>query len=132
MRTTWTFNSAGQLVFGSGAAAQLGQLVRDLGARRVLIVTDRNLLAAGQPVRAVVRDFAKGEAWAKRGCDLAGADIHDAAALTAAFQGSEGVFVLVPPIFDPSSDFREARTTAGILNSALEAARPARVVYLLC
>lgn len=52
MRTTWTFHSAGQLVFGSGASAQLGQLVRELGARRVLIVTDRNLLAAG-PYEAV-------------------------------------------------------------------------------
>ena len=30
----------------------------------------RNLLAAGQPVRGVVRDISKGETWAKRGCDL--------------------------------------------------------------
>jgi uncharacterized protein YbjT (DUF2867 family) len=90
----------------------------------------RNLLAAGRPVRAVVRDLPKGEAWAKRGCDLARADINDIAALTAAFKGSEGVFVLVPPNFDPSPDFREARTTAATLSSALEAARPRRVVYL--
>jgi uncharacterized protein YbjT (DUF2867 family) len=34
----------------------------------------RNLLAAGRPVRAVVRDLRKGEAWAKLGCDLMGAD----------------------------------------------------------
>ena len=61
----------------------------------------RNLLAGGQPVRAVVRDLLKGEAWAKRGCDLVCAEINDAAALTAAFKGSEGVFVLVPPNFDP-------------------------------
>jgi uncharacterized protein YbjT (DUF2867 family) len=90
----------------------------------------RNLLAAGQPVRAVVRDLSKGEAWAKRGCDLACADIHDAAALTAAFKGAEGVFVLVPPTFDPSPDFREARSTAATLRSALDAARPRKVVYL--
>jgi len=90
----------------------------------------RNLLAAGRPVRAVVRDVRKGEAWAKRGCDLVGADINEAAALTAAFKGSEGVFVLVPPNFDPSPDFREARTTAATLSSALDAARPGKVVYL--
>ena len=90
----------------------------------------RNLLAAGQPVRAVVRDVRKGEAWAKRGCDLVGADINEAVALTAAFKGSEGVFVLVPPNFDPSPDFREARTTAATLSSALDAARPRKVVYL--
>jgi uncharacterized protein YbjT (DUF2867 family) len=90
----------------------------------------RNLLAAGRPVRAVMRDLRKGEAWAKRGCDLVGADINEVAALTAAFEGSEGVFVMVPPNFDPSPDFREARTTAVALSSALDAARPNKVVYL--
>ena len=30
----------------------------------------RNLLAGNQPVRAVVRDVRKGEAWAQLGCDL--------------------------------------------------------------
>src|SRR5271154_2692145 len=82
----------------------------------------RNLLAAGQPVRGVVRETRKGETWATRGCDLVEADINDAAALTAAFRGTAGVFVLVPPNFDPSPDFREARAVA--------AARPGRVVYL--
>jgi len=90
----------------------------------------RNLLAAGRPVRAVMRDLRKGEAWAKRGCDLAGADINEVAALTAAFEGSEGVFVMVPPNFDPSPDFCEARTMAVTLSSALDATRPGKVVYL--
>jgi uncharacterized protein YbjT (DUF2867 family) len=90
----------------------------------------RNLLAAGQPVRGVVRDLSKGEIWAQRGCELAGADINDVAALTAAFTGAEGVFVLVPPNFDPSPDFPEARAIAGTLRAALEAARPGRIVYL--
>jgi uncharacterized protein YbjT (DUF2867 family) len=90
----------------------------------------RNLLAAARPVRGVVRDRGKGQAWAKRGCDLAGADINDAAALTAAFKGSEGVFVMVPPNFDPSPDFREAQTIAATLSAALAAARPGKVVYL--
>jgi NAD(P)H dehydrogenase (quinone) len=90
----------------------------------------RNLLAAKQSVRGVVRDLRKGEVWAQRGCDLADADINDAARLAAAFKGAEGVFVLVPPNFDPSPDFREARATAEKLRSALTAARPNRVVYL--
>jgi uncharacterized protein YbjT (DUF2867 family) len=90
----------------------------------------RDLLAAGRPVRGVVRDVPKAEGWAKRCCDLAGADINDPAALSAAFKGSEGVFVLVPPNFDPRSDFREARTTAATLTAAIEAARPGKVVYL--
>ncbi len=90
----------------------------------------RNLLAGNQPVRAVVRDVRKGEPWAQLGCDLVCADINDAGALTSAFKGAESVFVLVPPNFDPSPDFREARATAATLKSAIEAARPGKVVYL--
>jgi uncharacterized protein YbjT (DUF2867 family) len=89
-----------------------------------------NLLAAGQSVRGVVRETRKGETWAKRGCDLVEADINDTGALTAAFKGASGVFVLVPPNFDPSPDFREARAIAAALRSALDAARPGKVVYL--
>ncbi len=89
-----------------------------------------NLLATGQRVRGVVRETRKGETWAKRGCDVVEADINDAAALTAAFKGAAGVFVLVPPNFDPSPDFREARAIATALRSALDASRPDRVVYL--
>jgi uncharacterized protein YbjT (DUF2867 family) len=90
----------------------------------------QNLLAAGQPVRAVVREVTKGNAWAKRGCEVVKADIHDAASLAAAFEGSEGVFVLVPPNFDPAPGFPEAQAIAASLKSALERARPGRVLYL--
>jgi NAD(P)H dehydrogenase (quinone) len=90
----------------------------------------RNLLAAGRPVRAVMRDVRKGEVWEKRGCDLVGADINEVAGLTTAFKESEGVFLMVPPNFDPSPDFREARSIAATLSSALDAARPDKVVYL--
>jgi uncharacterized protein YbjT (DUF2867 family) len=92
--------------------------------------TARALLADRQPVRAVVRDVRKAQIWADRGCEIAQADIEDAAALTAAFEGAEGVFVLMPPSFDPSEDFGEARARGAILASALKAARPAKVVYL--
>ena len=90
----------------------------------------RNLLAAKQPVRGLARDVAKCGAWAQRGCEVVAADMNDAAALTAAFRGAEGVFVLVPPNFDPSPDFREARVIAETLRRALDAARPSRIVYL--
>ena len=61
----------------------------------------RTLLGANQPVRAVVRDANKGAAWAERGCEVALAEINDAATLTNAFKGAEGVFVLLPSNFDP-------------------------------
>jgi uncharacterized protein YbjT (DUF2867 family) len=90
----------------------------------------RRLLAAHLPVRALVRDARKAENWAACGCELRVADINDAASLTDAFKGADGVFILVPPSFDPSPDFREARATAAALSSSLEATRPKRVVYL--
>ncbi len=47
MRTTWSFHSAGQLLFGRDAARQLGEIAGRLGARRVQLVTDRVLVKAG-------------------------------------------------------------------------------------
>jgi len=90
----------------------------------------RRLLAAHLPLRGIVRDVRKGAAWAARGCEICAADLNDAAALSTAFKGEDGVFILVPPIFDPSPDFREAIATAAALSSALEVARPKKVVYL--
>ncbi len=48
-------------------------------------VAGHTLLNAGLSVRAVVRDAAKGDGWKKRGCEVALANMNDAAALTAAF-----------------------------------------------
>jgi uncharacterized protein YbjT (DUF2867 family) len=90
----------------------------------------RALLAAGCPVRAVVRDTGKGAAWQERKCEVALAGMNDASALAAAFMGTEGVFVLIPPLFDPTSGFPEVRGIVAALRSALEAARSARVVCL--
>ena len=90
----------------------------------------RNLLAAGQPVRAVVRDAAKGRVWADQGCEVAIAEMEDAQALTHAFTGATGVFVLPPSEFDPQPGFPEARAVIGAVRQALDAARPARAVCL--
>src|ERR1700682_5264021 len=87
----------------------------------------RALLAEDRPVRAVVRE---GALWQQRKCEVAVADVNDARALGAAFAGTEGVFVLIPPLFDPKPGFPEVRAIVAALRSALEAARPARVVCL--
>ena len=49
MRTTWTFHSAGRIVFGVDAIASLGGHLCELGADsgRVLVVTDGMLVEAG-------------------------------------------------------------------------------------
>ncbi|MEZ2293408.1 NAD(P)H-binding protein [Variovorax sp. RCC_210] len=90
----------------------------------------RALLAAGQPVRAVVRDAAKGRFWSELGCEVALADMLDVDALTRAFAGTAGVFVLPPPQFDPQPGFPEAKAVIAAVRQALEAARPGRVVCL--
>ena len=46
------------------------------------------LLNAGLPVRAVVRDAAKGEVWKARGCEVAIAEMEDSEALAEAFAGA--------------------------------------------
>ncbi len=47
MRTTWTFHSAGQILFGPGAVRQLGAVAGRLGLKRLLVVTDQRLIDAG-------------------------------------------------------------------------------------
>jgi uncharacterized protein YbjT (DUF2867 family) len=90
----------------------------------------RNLLAGGSAVRAVVREKRKGEEWKRRGCEIAVADIHDSESLKGAFAGTEGVFVLVPPVFDPQPGFPEAQSVAASVRAAIDGARPGKVVYL--
>ncbi|MBN3723173.1 NmrA family NAD(P)-binding protein [Burkholderia sp. Ac-20379] len=90
----------------------------------------RALLAAGQPVRAVLRDAAKAARWAALGCEIAIAEIDDAAALTRAFSGATGVFLMTPPNYDPAPGFPETVATGAAVRTAIEAARPGKVVFL--
>jgi NAD(P)H dehydrogenase (quinone) len=90
----------------------------------------RFLMQKGQAVRAVVRDARKGVTWQSLGCELAVADMNDADALTAAFKGMSGVFILLPPIFDPSPNFPETRSTIAAIREALNAARPEKIVCI--
>ena len=90
----------------------------------------RSLLSADQPVRAVVRDQDKGAVWADLGCDVAVADLADAAALAKAFEGTEGVFAMLPPVFDPTPGFPEARVFIASMRAALAEAKPKKVVAL--
>jgi NAD(P)H dehydrogenase (quinone) len=90
----------------------------------------RALLLGGHTVRAVVRDPRTGDAWERLGCQVAVADMNDAAALTDAVTAATGVFVLLPPTFDPSPGFAETRSIVAALRRALETARPEKVVCL--
>jgi NAD(P)H dehydrogenase (quinone) len=90
----------------------------------------RVLRSAGLPVRGVMRDQSKAAAWAAHGCGIALAETTDAAALIKAFEGAEGVFVMLPPIFDPKPGFVEALPMVAALATALDATRPAKIVCL--
>ncbi|HSZ53357.1 MAG TPA: NmrA family NAD(P)-binding protein [Caulobacteraceae bacterium] len=90
----------------------------------------QSLLAAGEKVRAVVRDEAKGKPWADKGCDVAVAEIGDGEALTAAFAGVDGVFLMTPPNYDPEPGFPETQANARAIEAAIAAARPGKIVFL--
>jgi hypothetical protein len=69
-------------------------------------VIGRTLLAAKQPVRAVVRDAGKGRLWADRECEIALANIEDTASLTRTSQC---------PVFSPrSQDLYASRAAAPV------------------
>jgi NAD(P)H dehydrogenase (quinone) len=88
------------------------------------------LLAAGCGVRALVRDAAKGAPWKARGCEVAVADMTDAGRLARALEGTEGAFILLPPVFDPQPDFQDVKATIAIIREAMGQARPAKAVVL--
>lgn len=90
----------------------------------------RTLLAADQRVRVVVRDADKGKVWAAKGCEVAVADANDIDALTSAFSASTGVFILLPPNFDPSEDFPQTRQIIENLRAALVTASPEKVLCI--
>lgn len=86
------------------------------------------LLAAGAAVRVVVRRADAGEAWAARGAEVALADIEDEAALTAAFRGATGVYLLSPP--DMGTGDMVALATRRI-SAALAAAKASGVAHVV-
>lgn len=88
------------------------------------------LIEAGQPVRAVMRDAGKAAYWADLGCEIALARMEDAQALTEAFRGATGVFILPPSDFDPLPDFPAARAVIAAVSHALQAAAPKKVLCL--
>lgn len=63
--------------------------------------TVEHLLAAGAPVRALVRDETRAEGLAAAGAEVAVVDLHDRDGLAAAIDDSQGFFALLP--FDPSA-----------------------------
>lgn len=93
-------------------------------------VAATTLLAQGNKVRVLVRDAAKGAAWSARGAEVAVADIGDRAALTRAFQGAEGAFILLPPVLKTNSALEDNRTRAEAIAQAITDSKLPHVVLL--
>ena len=89
-----------------------------------------NLLAQGKQIRAIVRNPEKAACWRERGAEIAVADSYDPKALASAFEGTDGVFVMVPPNFAPAPGFPETRKILASYHAALSKALPSRAVYL--
>jgi uncharacterized protein YbjT (DUF2867 family) len=73
---------------------------------------------------------AKAAEWRTQGCDIALAEMDDAASLTSAFRGAAGVFILPPSEFDPKPGFPAAKRVIAAVTAALAQARPGKVVCL--
>ncbi|AGS24760.1 NmrA family NAD(P)-binding protein [Rhizobium etli] len=93
-------------------------------------VVGAKLLDQGLPVRAVLRNTEKAGAWRDRGAEIAIADMTDAPELALAFEGAEGVFLLLPPSFDPAPGFPEVKAIIEALKTALTKASPKKLVCL--
>jgi uncharacterized protein YbjT (DUF2867 family) len=97
---------------------------------RVGGATARHLLAQGERVRALVRNREKATHWADQGVELVDGDWNDAAAVERALEGVEGAFVMLPAVWAPSPDFKEAKSVIANYVEALTKAAPPRVAVL--
>jgi NAD(P)H dehydrogenase (quinone) len=88
------------------------------------------LIDRGREIRVIVRSESKACPWAARDAAVVVAAIENLEAMAAALSGVEGAFVMLPPIFDPSPGFPEARAVIAELKAALIKAAPPKVVVL--
>ncbi|MET3900695.1 uncharacterized protein YbjT (DUF2867 family) [Devosia sp. UYZn731] len=92
--------------------------------------TAQHLLAQGKKVRALVRNREKAAHWANQGVELVDGDWDDSAAIEQALKGVAGAFVMVPSVWAPSPNYKEAKGVIANYVAALTKAAPARVVAL--
>lgn len=88
----------------------------------------RELLHRNAAVRAVVRDEARRQEWARRGAETAVADFSDRASLARALRGSLGAFILLPT--NPTGGDAEHRRLADSIAGAVGDSGVPHVVLL--
>ncbi|MEN0056064.1 MAG: NmrA family NAD(P)-binding protein [Mucilaginibacter sp.] len=88
------------------------------------------LLTNNLPVKAVLRNESKARQWLTKGAEIAIAELHDEQALQVAFEGTHGVFIMTPPLFDSPNPIADHDLMLAALTLAIEKAKPGKVVYL--
>lgn len=92
--------------------------------------TAQHLLAQGKKVRALVRNRERAANWADQGVELVDGDWNVTASLEEALKGVEGAFVVLPSVWAPSPDYKEAKGVIANYVAALTKAAPPRVIAL--
>src|SRR5580704_3648142 len=92
--------------------------------------TAKHLLAHGKEVRALVRNRERAANWANQRVELVDGDWNDSAAIAQALKAVEGAFVMLPTVWAPSPDYKEAKGVIANYVEALTKAAPPRVVAL--
>lgn len=88
------------------------------------------LLKAGERVRVVIRDASKGAIWSQLGAEVAFADFNDVEALTRAFSGAYGAYVISPPQYSSDTLFEQADVMARNIKEAVVNSKLQKVVAL--
>jgi uncharacterized protein YbjT (DUF2867 family) len=92
--------------------------------------TAEALRAAGHPVRVLGRRAEQGEAWRRKGCEVAVADLADPAALAGALQGVRGAYLLSPPNMGAADFLADRRAFLEKVVEGLKRARVPSLVFL--
>ncbi len=88
------------------------------------------LLSKKQAVRVIVRSAEKGAGWKAKGAEVAVASLDDVSALTKAFQGAKGVYLLVPPNYGAEAWLADQRGRMDRAAEAVQKSEASHVVFL--
>ena len=88
------------------------------------------LLNRKQSVRIIVRSADKGAGWKAKGADVAVASLDDVPALTKAFEGATGIYLMVPPNYGATAWLSDQQARMDRAAEAVAKSGVGHVVYL--
>jgi uncharacterized protein YbjT (DUF2867 family) len=88
------------------------------------------LLKQGHDVTVVTRTAANVSALVKQGAKAAVGDMQDVAFLSSTFEGADGVYLMLPPLWDSDDQKNQSASIAEGFSAAIKAAHVRDVVFL--